>query len=129
MLPSFFSFMKQSKEKYKELLLNDKWHEKRAKVFKRDGFRCQRCGANRSLNCHHTYYVSGKKPWEYPLSALLTLCRDCHTRLHSETRIQVKNPKNKAKNGGNKNQRRTNKLYASITDKEKAVQKRYDALR
>ncbi len=96
MLPFFL--MKQRKEKYQELLLNDKWHEKRAKVFKRDGYKCQRCGVNKNLNCHHTYYVLGKKPWEYPISALLTLCRECHTGLHSETKVQIRPPKSNQKN-------------------------------
>jgi len=36
--------MKQSKEKYADLLLSDKWMEKRIKVFKRDGYKCQHCG-------------------------------------------------------------------------------------
>lgn len=123
-------FMKQNKEKYQELLLNDKWHEKRAKVFKRDGYKCQHCGVNKSLNCHHTYYVSGKKPWEYPLSALLTLCKECHTRLHSETKVQTRPPKsNQKKSGGNKNERRMKKLYTSLSEKDRAAQKRYDALK
>lgn len=26
------------------------------------------------LNVHHHYYINGKKPWEYPDEALLTLC-------------------------------------------------------
>lgn len=128
MLPFFI--MKQNKEKYQELLLNDKWHEKRAKVFKRDGYKCQRCGINRNLNCHHTYYVSGKKPWEYPLSALLTLCRECHTGLHSETKVKTRPPKNNHKKSGeSKDKRRVKKLYASLSEKEKATQNRYDALR
>lgn len=122
--------MKQSKEKYQELLLNDKWYEKRAKVFKRDGYKCQHCGVNKNLNCHHTYYVSGKKPWEYPLSALLTLCRECHTGLHSINKVKTKpNKSNQKKSGGNKNERRVEKLYASLSEKERIVQRRYDALK
>lgn len=129
MLP-FFYIMKQRKEKYADLLLSDKWMEKRIKVFKRDGYKCQHCGINKNLNCHHTYYASGKKPWEYPLSALLTLCKDCHTRLHSETKIHTRPAKSNQKRiSESKDQRKVNKLYSSIAGKDKAIQKRYDALR
>jgi 5-methylcytosine-specific restriction endonuclease McrA len=124
------SNMKKAKEKYKDLLLSEKWMEKRLKVFKRDGYKCQRCGANKSLNCHHTYYTSGKKPWEYPLSALLTLCKDCHTRLHSETKIQTRSSKgNEKSTNESKKQRNIRKLYSSLGDKDIEIQKRYDALK
>lgn len=36
----------------------------------------------RGLNIHHNYYVRGKKPWEYPNDALVTLCEDCHKKRH-----------------------------------------------
>jgi 5-methylcytosine-specific restriction endonuclease McrA len=130
LLPFFYSNMKQSKEKYKDLLLSEKWTEKRLKVFKRDGYKCQRCGTNKSLNCHHTYYTSGKKPWEYPLSALLTLCKDCHTRLHSETKIQIRQAKGGERTlGESKNQRKIRKLYESLGNKDREIQKRYDTLK
>jgi 5-methylcytosine-specific restriction endonuclease McrA len=122
--------MNPKKEKYAELLLSDKWMEKRLRVFKRDGYRCQKCGANKNLNCHHTYYTAGKKPWEYPLSALLTLCKECHTALHLETKIKTRPAKSKqSKTGGCKNQRRAKKLYDSLSGADKARQKRYNALR
>lgn len=122
--------MKQQKIKYEDLLLSDEWEKKRAKVFKRDGYKCQQCGIGKQLNCHHTYYLSGKKPWEYPLSALLTLCKGCHTALHIKTKIKTRGIKNKQdKFIGNKTQRRLKNLYNSLSEKEKATQKRYDALR
>jgi len=130
LLPSFLNLMKTKKEKYAELLLSDKWMEKRIRVFKRDGYRCQKCGANKNLNCHHTYYTSGKKPWEYPLSALLTLCKDCHTALHSETKIKTRHAKSRqSKTGDSKNKRRANKLYDSLSSADVTRQKRYDALK
>lgn len=36
------------------------------------------------LNVHHTYYVEGKNPWEYPDDALETLCEDCHQMRHEK---------------------------------------------
>lgn len=34
------------------------------------------------LDVHHTYYVDGKLPWEYPDESLKTLCRSCHEFQH-----------------------------------------------
>lgn len=34
------------------------------------------------LHVHHKYYIIGRKPWEYPNDALITLCSDCHEKLH-----------------------------------------------
>lgn len=39
------------------------------------------------LHVHHTYYVFGDLPWEYPVEDLQTLCHDCHFDLHTRTVI------------------------------------------
>lgn len=31
-----------------------------------------------TLNVHHTFYISGWAPWDYPLESLLVLCDFCH---------------------------------------------------
>ena len=41
------------------------------------------------LNVHHSYYIRGKKPWEYPDDALVTLCEDCHKKRHTSARIPL----------------------------------------
>lgn len=43
----------------------------------------------KGLNVHHTYYIEGKKPWEYEDSALVTLCENCHKKRHEETPTPV----------------------------------------
>jgi 5-methylcytosine-specific restriction endonuclease McrA len=122
----YIYFMKLSKTEYNELLLSHKWLAKRAKVFKRDGYKCQRCGVNKNLNCHHKYYLFKKKPWEYPLSSLLTLCKECHTNLHCESKIPTKVcNKTSVKN---KTQKRIETLYNSLSEKDRSIQKRYNAL-
>jgi 5-methylcytosine-specific restriction endonuclease McrA len=121
--------MKKRQDKYKDLLLTESWDAKRKKVFKRDGYRCQKCGTNSRLNCHHTYYMAGRKPWEYPLSALTTLCQECHTNLHAETKIRTRSSKPAKKEGGNKNEQRIKKLYNGMSVRDAAIQKRYDALK
>jgi hypothetical protein len=50
----------------------------------RDKFTCQSCrDALSTLNVHHRYYEKGKSPWEYPESALVTLCEKCHERIEA----------------------------------------------
>jgi Zn finger protein HypA/HybF involved in hydrogenase expression len=41
------------------------------------------------LHVHHHYYINGKLPWEYPQSALTTLCNSCHKSFHEENPIPV----------------------------------------
>jgi 5-methylcytosine-specific restriction endonuclease McrA len=43
------------------------------------------------LHIHHTYYISGKKAWEYKDEALITLCYSCHEKLHRNEFINVYN--------------------------------------
>ena len=41
------------------------------------------------LNVHHKYYIRGKKPWEYELDALTTLCSNCHKEVHEKEIIPI----------------------------------------
>ena len=51
----------------------------------RDQFTCQNCDSKeKTLNVHHKYYRLGFDPWDYPLSALTTLCKDCHAALRGQ---------------------------------------------
>lgn len=43
------------------------------------------------LQVHHKYYVKGKYPWQYPDDAFITLCPECHKKLHSKENIPVYN--------------------------------------
>lgn len=74
------------KDSYRQLLLHPNWQKKRLEIMSRDQFSCVQCGENeKTLNVHHLYYESSKAPWEYPSSALVTLCATCHEYEH-ETR-------------------------------------------
>lgn len=35
-----------------------------------------------SLNVHHKHYIIGHKAWEYDDEDLVTLCNECHTKVH-----------------------------------------------
>ncbi|MBH1513266.1 hypothetical protein A7Y00_19010 [Stenotrophomonas maltophilia] len=68
---------------YSSKLQDERWRKKAAAVKARAGHQCQDCGATKPLDAHHCYYATmreGFEPWEYPLSALRALCRECHIR-------------------------------------------------
>jgi len=44
---------------------------------------------NTTLHVHHKYYKYGLLPWEYPDSALITLCWPCHESLHRNEKVPV----------------------------------------
>lgn len=49
----------------------------------RDDFACYDCGnSDETLAVHHTYYLAGRLPWQYPTWSLKTLCSDCHNHKH-----------------------------------------------
>lgn len=78
---------------YASKLQDERWRKKAATVKKRAGHQCQDCGATKPLDAHHCYYANmreGFEPWEYPLSALRALCRECHIRRErSEIRLRA----------------------------------------
>jgi hypothetical protein len=61
------------------------WQKKRAEILARDGYKCVCCGGTETqLHIHHLYYVSARKPWEYPLWSLSARCKDCHKAAHED---------------------------------------------
>lgn len=64
---------------YTELLKDPRWQKMRLKVLERDDFSCQICyNPEETLHVHHRFYIRGRKPWEYDVSNLVTLCATCH---------------------------------------------------
>lgn len=69
----------ERQQAYRAKFKDPRWQKKRLEVMERDNFECQYCGSGKTtLNIHHLYYIGNKDPWDYPLSALLTLCEICH---------------------------------------------------
>ncbi len=65
--------------KYSEKLKNPNWQKKRLEILNRDDWTCQLCkDKENTLHVHHKYYERRRSPWEYPNTALITLCEDCH---------------------------------------------------
>jgi len=40
-----------------------------------------------NLHVHHNYYQENKLPWQYPDSALVSLCWQCHEELHKNSTV------------------------------------------
>ncbi len=71
--------MKKRTSSYAEFYRDPRWQKKRLAIMSRDEWTCQDCGDTEdTLHVHHRYYVKGRKPWEYPDEALVTLCASCH---------------------------------------------------
>lgn len=74
---------------YTEELKSPLWQKKRLEIMQRDNWTCQICkSTDIELNVHHSIYRKGLKPWEYENSDLITLCRDCHKRMHMPEYLQ-----------------------------------------
>lgn len=69
------------KQKYAELLLDNRWIEKTKEIKKRDNFKCKKCGSKKNLHVHHLKYRSSI-PWKTPDKWLITLCKKCHKKEH-----------------------------------------------
>lgn len=87
-------FPERQKTLYEEKLSDPKWKERRKQILKRDHYQCQWCGNKDNLQIHHKYYSKypdEKKcePWDYPDEAFITLCDECHKKVHSRKKIKV----------------------------------------
>lgn len=70
---------------HKKLYYNKNWFDFSNLVKSRDGFKCLKCHRKEPdviLQTHHKNYKPNLKPWEYPLSDCITLCKGCHARIH-----------------------------------------------
>ena len=73
------------KEQYEHPL----WQHKKYRIYERDGFACRCCKKDcfelsSQLHCHHLYYKRDALIWEYDDEALVTVCGDCHSSIHSD---------------------------------------------
>lgn len=74
----------ERKKQYYKDLEHPLWFKKRQIILERDNHKCKLCGKKTNLCIHHIKYRNGKRPWEYPNSALVTLCNECHTKVHQD---------------------------------------------
>lgn len=67
-----------------DYLQTEVWRELRNERLKKDMFQCQMCGKATNVVVHHLQYP---KIWgtENVDMDLITLCRECHDKVHSRT--------------------------------------------
>lgn len=69
-----------------DLYRSHKWADFRENVMILDGYMCRRCrrarGDGAVLQVHHTEYLPGHKPWDYPEHMCETICKGCHAAEH-----------------------------------------------
>lgn len=114
---------------YINQLETQEWENKRQYIFKRDGFKCCRCGSCKELNVHHKKYLPNKKAWQYPNGLLETVCRLCHIEIHKNKSIQSFLPKSTKPLPTNKNERRIQKLISNLSIKDQEIQAKYNNLK
>lgn len=74
---------------YEEQLNTNAWLVRRKEILERDNYACQDCLRGKNylsryieLHVHHKKYIDGLMAWEYPDELLITLCEDCHQKIH-----------------------------------------------
>ena len=76
---------------YSELLSDPRWTCIRAKILKRDKYKCTVCQSSKNLHVHHTYYYDKMiSPWDYPCESLIVLCSKCHEEYHQTCEVEIR---------------------------------------
>jgi hypothetical protein len=76
--------LKQSEMANKRERNSPEYREWRAAVLERDNFECQHCGSEENLHAHHIVHFIDDEERRTDVDNGITLCADCHRKLHSE---------------------------------------------
>jgi 5-methylcytosine-specific restriction endonuclease McrA len=63
----------------------ESYQDVRQQVLRRDGWRCQSCGAMSNLEVHHKTFRS--RTGDDAEENLISLCARCHARIHKDTQL------------------------------------------
>jgi len=58
--------------------------ELRQMVFERDGWKCTKCGSEKSLHCHHLEGIRWNPLESADIDSCITVCKDCHKEIHQK---------------------------------------------
>ena len=78
---------------YVEMLLTERWRQKREEILERDNRKCRNCGKSQNLHVHHRqYHIDSKtglqrEVWDYDNKYLVTLCETCHETGHQQYKV------------------------------------------
>jgi len=72
-----------NKREYYNYLKTTEWSNISKMVIKRDNNKCTKCGGTYTLQAHHMHYKNIFNEMEH-LEDLITLCKICHTQVHSK---------------------------------------------
>lgn len=76
------------KDEFYSQYQSEEWSERSRHIMIRDHFTCQICGLkNVKLNVHHLYYPKDGNILNVPDNALITVCEDCHNKLHEQRKL------------------------------------------
>lgn len=68
---------------YAEKLLDPRWQRLKGNIYRRDNFRCVKCGNGElTIHVHHLRYPESGNPWDAPPEWLETLCERHHCEAH-----------------------------------------------
>lgn len=73
---------------YKAYLQSDEWKRIREQALKRDGYTCRMCGTAINLRVHHVNYEYVGT--EHELDDVVTLCEECHSKVHIKDYVHEK---------------------------------------
>lgn len=58
--------------------------ELRQMVFKRDGYKCVKCGSTENLHCHHVEGIRWEPIESADIDKCMTTCKNCHIEIHKQ---------------------------------------------
>jgi 5-methylcytosine-specific restriction endonuclease McrA len=77
-----------AQRQYRDYLSSPRWRTLRSLRRRIDRNRCRTCGATGRLEVHHSTYqhrgVPGLRGWLRELRDVITLCDDCHGKVHDK---------------------------------------------
>ena len=80
-------FVDGSAPERQRLYASGKWKALLRTIYARDGYRCRRCGSEnrgkRGLHAHHVKSWAGNDSLRFDITNIITLCRKCHSWVHS----------------------------------------------
>lgn len=79
------NYLTSPRGKYHQYLQSDEWKAKRKLVFDRDKNLCQYCKTAPAFHVHHLHY---KNIFREKLEDLLSVCGECHSRIHHEELLE-----------------------------------------